>query len=278
MHARWLVEIATLFVIQTKVNEQNSLGLLPSASHRYWAVSRQRFERWQTLLTDYREGLENAGASQRVAIWRSLRPLFEEIFLSDVLTRILACYGARLEADAIDADLGPIAHNVFVTHEDIRNRCLRMLVSPGVPIEQSIELNRIRHSLEHWSDTFMAQFSQDTTRLEYSFMAERTAELIDEAKERASDSSKLVAWQLMIGSCQKWMQQHCRTTSASSSLNQQLGESVLAMLHPERFPSIAPFPLAFADRVTTLIDQANLWLNQLITPSPIPLTVPPTSK
>jgi hypothetical protein len=275
MHARWLVEIATLFVMQSKLNEQNPLGLVPSASHRYWMVSRQRFERWQAILTEHRDRLDVAGASQRVAIWQSLRPLFEEVFLSDVLTRVIATYGARLEADAIDADLGPIAHNVFLTHEDIRNRCLRMLISPGVPVEQSIEINRIRHSLEHWTDTFMAQFCTDTTRLEYAFMAERTFELIEEAKERESECSKLVAWQLMVASCQKWMNQHCRTTSASSSLNQQLGESVLAMLHPDRFPSLGPVPLRLSDRIATLIDEANMWLNQLLSPIPIPIATTP---
>jgi hypothetical protein len=275
MHARWLVEIATLFVMQSKLNEQNPLGLISSASHRYWTTSRQRFERWQELLTEHREKLDVVGASQRVAIWQSLRPLMEEVFLSDVLTRVIATYGARLEADAIDADLGPIAHNVFLTHEDIRNRCLRMLIAPGVPVEQSIEINRIRYSIEHWTDTFMAQFCQDTTRLEYAFMAERTAELIEEAKERESDCSKLVAWQLMVASCQKWMNQHCRTTSANGALNQHLGESVLAMLHPERFPAVSPFPLPFGDRITTLIEQANLWLNQLLSPMPIPVAMLP---
>ncbi len=266
MHARWLVEIGTLFAIESKLQEEKSHLLHPSAIHRYWAVSRQRFENWQAKLSEHRDRLESVGASGRITESKQLRPIIEEIFLSDVLTRILAAYGARLESDSINADLGPIAHNVFNSHEDVRNRCLRMLVSQGLPVDQTVELNRMRYSIEHWTDAFIAQFSYDTTRLDYSFKPERTAELIDEAKERSDESTKLVAWQLMIGSCQKWMNQNCRSAPANPILNQQLGESVLAMIHPDRFPSLSPFPLPFSDRVTTLIDQASLWVSQLMTP------------
>ncbi len=68
MHARWLVEIATLFVMQSKLNEQNPLGLISSASHRYWTTSRQRFERWQELLTQHREKLD---VEAQANAWRS---------------------------------------------------------------------------------------------------------------------------------------------------------------------------------------------------------------
>jgi hypothetical protein len=275
MHARWLVEIATLFAIESKLQEDKSRNLHPSAAHRYWAVSRQRFENWQAALSEQRDQLERAGASERILISRVLRPIIEEIFLSDVPTRVLAAYGARLEADAVNAEVGPIAHNIFTTHQDIRNRCLRLLVSQGLPVDQTVELNRIRYGIEHWTDTFIAQFSHDTTRLEYAFLPDRTAELIDEAKERSHDSTRFVAWQLMTASCQKWMNKNCRSTSANPVLNQQLGEAVLAMLHPEKFPSLSPFPLPFSERVTTLIDQTNLWVSQLITPpqEPSPLAL-----
>lgn len=264
MHARWLVEIATLFAVEGKLTSETTKLISSSAAHRYWAVSRERFEAWQQALSDYRDHLGNLGASERATKFATLRPVMEEIFLSDVLTRVVATYGARLEQQDHEGDLSPIAHNVFLSHEDVRNRCLRLLVSHLIPVDQAVALNRMRYALEHWTDAFIAQFSDDTTQLQYAFMPDRTADLIDEARERATDSAKLVAWQLMIASCQRWMNDNCRAVSASPELNQKLGEAVLAMIHPDRFPSLSPFPVAFSDRVTTLIDQANIWVSQLI--------------
>lgn len=265
MHARWLVEIATLFVVQSQHFSDVDLHLQTSSCHRYWAVSRQRFERWQNRLTMHREQLGSAGASRRVILWREIRPTLEEVFLSDVLTRVIATVGAKLESDGIDADMGPIAQSVFAAHEDVRHRCLRMLMMPGIPVEQALELNRIRFSLEKWSDTFLAQIEiRSNNLMPFCFDQDRTRELIEEAAERSSEQAKFVAWQMMSASCQKWMSKFCTSISANPQLNQQIGESTLAILHPERFPSLSPFPALASDRIKTLIDQADLWVSKLL--------------
>lgn len=264
MHARWLVEIGTLFVFQSSRLGVSKLRIQSSAAHRYWAVTRQRFERWQNQLSLHRDQLQAAGASRRVGLWREIRPTIEEIFLSDVLTRVVAAFGAKLEREGIDADLGPIAQSVFATQEDIRHRCLRMLVTPGLPVDQSVELNRIRFSLEHWTDSFLVQLQHDEEVMPFCFKPERTRELIEEANESSSEQARFVSCQLMTASCQKWMAKNCLSLSANPKLNQQIGEATLAMLHPERFPSLSPFPALASDRISTLIDQADLWVSKLL--------------
>ncbi len=264
MHARWLVEIATLFVVHSNGTEIPTAGNHASAAHRYWTVSRQRFDRWQGQLSRHRDQLEVAGASRRVALWKEIRPTLEEIFLSDVLTRVVAAFGAKLESKGIDADTGPIVHSVHTTQEDVRHRCLRLLMTPGLPVDQAVDLNRIRFALEHWTDTFLSQLSIGIEILPFCFNADRTQDLIEEAAERSTDQAKFVAWQLMSASCQKWMSKNCPSISANSQLNQQIGEASLAMLHPGRFPSLSPFPALASDRINTLIDQADLWLSKIL--------------
>ena len=264
MHARWLVEIATLFVVQSGGSAVPAVGNQAFSSHRYWTVSRQRFERWQGQLSTHRDQLETAGASRRIEIWKVLRPTMEEIFLSDVLTRVVAAFGARLESQGIDADIGPIAHSVFTTQKDVRHRCLRLLMTPGLPVDQAVELNRIRFGLEQWTDTFLAQLPIGIEILPYCFESDRTQDLIQEAADRSTDQAKLVAWQLMSSSCQSWMSKHTSSTSANPQLNQEIGEASLAMLHPGRFAHLSPFPLLASDRINTLIDQADLWVSRLL--------------
>ncbi len=264
MHARWLVEIATLFAVHSSGTEIPAAGNHASAPHRYWTVSRQRFDRWQSQLSRHRDQLETAGASRRVALWKQVRPTLEEILLSDVLTRVVAAFGARLESEGIDTDMGPIVHSVHTTQEDVRHRCLRLLMTPGLPVDQAVELNRIRFALEQWTDTFLSQLPIGIEVLPFCFKVDRTQDLVEEAAERSNDQSKFVAWQLMSASCQKWMSINCPSTSANPQLNRQIGEASLAMLHPGRFPSLSPFPALASDRINTLIDQADLWVSKLL--------------
>jgi hypothetical protein len=264
MHARWLLEIATLFVFVPKGTDPGPVGDPASAAHRYWAVSRQRFERWQVQLSAHRDQLESAGASRRVLLWKEIRPMIEEVFLSDVLTRVIAAHAARLEAEGTDTEIAPIAHSVHMTQEDIRNRCLRLLMTPGLPVDQAVELNRIRFGLEQWTDTFLAQLPLGLEILRFCFKSDRTQDLIEEASDRTTEQAKFLSWQLMASSCQEWMKKHCPSTSANPQLNQQIGEAALAMLHPERFRSLSPFPSLSSDRINTLIDQADLWVNKLL--------------
>ncbi len=264
MHARWLLEIATLFVFDPKGTDPALIGNQTSAANRYWTVSRQRFDRWQAQLSDLRNQLESAGASRRVLLWKEIRPMMEEVFLSDVLARVIAAHGAKMESEGTDSEIAPIAHSVHMTQEDIRNRCLRLLMAPGLPVDQAVELNRIRFGLEQWTDTFLAQLPIGIEILRFCFKSDRTQELIEEASERTTDQAKFLAWQLMASSCQEWMAKNCPSTSANSQLNQQIGEAALAMLHPQRFRSLSPFPSLSSDRINTLIDQADLWVSKLL--------------
>ena len=197
-------------------------------------------------------------------LWKAIRPTLEEIFLSDVLSRVVAAFGARLESQGIDADIGPIAHSVHTTQEDIRHRCLRLLITPGLPVDQAVELNRIRFALENWTDTFLSQLPMGIEILPFCFRPDRTQDLLQEAADRTTDQAKLVAWQLMSSSCQSWMSKNCPSTSANPTLNQQIGEASLAMLHPGRLTSLSPFPPLASDRINTLIDQAELWVSRLL--------------
>lgn len=264
MHARWLTEIATLFVVQWPIIAPAKTPFSSSAIHAYWTRSWQRFDCWQSSLWRHRESLEGAGASRRLILWNAIRPTIEEVFLSDALTRVLAAISNQMDQDGIDNDSGPIMNSVFTTHEDVRNRCLRLLLMPGLPVEHAVELNRIRYSLEHWTDTFIAHLHPKVDVLPYCFRQVRTLELSEENQERSNDPGQFVAWQLLYSSCQKWLVQNCKSTTAHGELNRQIGEIALTLLHPESFPILDPSGSFELERVGQLIDQTDKWVNELL--------------
>jgi hypothetical protein len=263
MHSKWLVEIATLLAFQAKLGDCSRPSLPSETTYRYWQVSRARFEVWQLRLAEHRERHQCSGASQRLELWQNIRPVLEEIFLSDLLARVVAAYGSTPECPT-SAELASIANNVLLTQADLRNRGLRLLMTPGLPVEQSVELNRFRHTLESWTDTFLAQFISPDQVAAFAFDQQRTRELLEENLERTCDQSRFVAWQLMSASCQAWLRRECRSLSVNAELNYQLGEIVLAMIHPDRFDDLPTEPRPFGYRISTLIDQTNRWVGQLL--------------
>lgn len=301
MHARWLVDIAMMYVRQWPELLSNRTGLASAPTHAYWTRSRQRFDNWQESLLQHRLKIDSVGASKRVALWQSIRPTLEEIFLSDMLTRILATTTRTMERLGIDEEASPIAHSVFTAHEDVRNRCLRLMMLPGLPVDQSVELNRIRHSLEHWTDRFLAslatatELTSDKTETiteatKYAFRPELVSEFIEEKRggeinlanrdllvpacdpmkesiELHSQTTESLEVRLLSTSCERWISTHCRSVSANPTDNRLIGEAALAIVRPENLQDWSPLSGGSVDRISSLIEQAEQWLNQLLIPS-----------
>ena len=301
MHARWLVDIAMLYVRQWPDVLATRSGFASAATHAYWARSRQRFEYWQESLSLHRSQIDSVGASKRIELWQAIRPTLEEIFLSDMLTRILATTARTLERLDVDDDASPIAHSVFTGHEDIRNRCLRLMMLPGLPVDQAVELNRIRHSLEHWTDRFLASLAT-TTELasektetiteatKYAFRPDVVSEFIEEKRESEiyllrgeptplvvdsttesmhlkSESTQSLEIRILSTSCERWIAKHCRSLSSNPHDNRLIGEAALAMVRPDRSSEWSPLVSCSVARIASLLDQTDQWVSQLLVTS-----------
>jgi hypothetical protein len=265
--------------------------------HTYWSVSRQRFDSWQAGFSNLHRELELAGASQRVRLWQRYHPLLEEVFLSDIPVRIYAHCARILERNGVDEDSGPITHSVYVAHEDIRHRCMRILLIPGLPVEKSIQLNRIRHAIEHWTDKFLAILSSTieitnhcTQRMiestEYGFRSDLVEEFLFERRESlqlsgTSSNIDIVSHrellekndleiQILSSSCQRWIEKNCRSLPATPHENRGLGEAMLSFTASDKF---SPWPVEETkseERVQSLLFQANEWVNDLLEEAPNP--------
>jgi len=301
MHARWLVDIAMLYVRQWPELLSTRSGFASAATHAYWSRSRQRFDYWQASLSQHRSQIDSAGASKRVALWQAIRPTMEEIFLSDMLTRVLATTSRTIERLGIDKDASPIAHSIFTGHEDIRNRCLRLMMLPGLPVDQAVELNRIRHSLEHWTDRFLASLATSTEMTshktetitestKYAFRPELVSEFIEEKRgtelnladslnepttnasiqesmELQLESVESLEIRLFSSSCERWTATNCRSVSANPADNRLIGEAALAIVRPDTLHEWSPLSGCSLERMSSLIDQADQWVNQLLIPT-----------
>src|SRR4029453_16328671 len=107
MHARELAELAALVAVHSPVLIHGQGRAPHSSIEQYWTASKCRLDRWGRLL---RQLAAAACEPQPPATlsWARIRPLLEEILVTELLTRLWTAAAAAYDAAHGDQDLEPI--------------------------------------------------------------------------------------------------------------------------------------------------------------------------
>src|SRR5262245_55891439 len=128
MHARDLVQLATIVTAHAPLWIENSSQLSTVHLDRYWSGSKCRHDRWVRQLKQF-VAASTGDAPQRGASLESIRGVLEEILTSEVLTRVWAAVLSAHDRRHRTRDAEPIGRSVFIGHLEARHRALRLLVS-----------------------------------------------------------------------------------------------------------------------------------------------------
>lgn len=262
MHAGDLVHLAALVATHGAALVQHDQNLPAGSLQRYWAASKCRLDRWQRILRLF--ALKASGDPLRSVDWKVVRPVVEEILLSEVLSRVWTallsahdrCHGRR-EAE-------PIARSVLHGQFEARRRALSLMVhGPGVLISDAVALNRLRRKTERWSDLLLARLSGmcdiDGLTIEPSRTANFAADLHDDAVAGHTGQ----AWTLLLASLQATFPSQPREASPNADLNERIAASVLACLPAELFNSLGILPSLWMVRLRYAPDDAQGMLDEL---------------
>lgn len=264
MHSSWLVEIASVWAYHASARVEEDLPFPAEAVHEYWVQNRTRFNGWNAMLTAHQRRMESLSMGSRIQAWQKLKSLIEEILLAEPLARVSVAIATRLESRRIDDDTRSILHNVYGTHQEVRNRCLKIIsqgIANGNP--EADELNSLRHYLEHWTDLLLGYFANHSEATQYSHNPSRVAEFSEEYSDRMlGDQSKLV-WSLLIASCRAWLNKHVEHRPVSPRLNQLISEAALGMIHPNLFDSMGLMRSHLLHRIEKGLDQAGETIQRL---------------
>ncbi len=234
MHARWLVDTAAILAYHHTQLVETRQPLPHHAMYRYWTLSRQRFNSWHAALHDCRLQLDLTTGESRDFIWNYFQPVMQEIFLSDVLVRVLCAVSASLESLTIDTNSAAISSSVFVGQEEARNRCLHLMTDAiGVPVHRIARLNRIRFALENWTDTLLLSIDSQNDCSTYYFHKKSPDKGVASVDDAMSAQRRRLRWQFLVSGCQQWIDKHCFVESPNSELNQDIHASIGQMMQPQ---------------------------------------------
>lgn len=251
MHCTELARLAALIAAQGPALVLAREPIAADAVVRYWTAARQRFDLWNQGLKRFSE-LENAGRSLAIRDWwQQHLPMIEEVLVSETLTRVMAATGTALDAPCNHGDVEPITHSVYITHLEARNRILRLLLfGRGGSVEEALRLNRLRRSVERWTDYLLGPLvSQNPDTASFAHDAGRARAFGEEASQVHGSGQAATLSALSAAALQTSLWALCERRAALPQANRQLGQAVLGCLGSGLFDSLGLLKSATTQRI-----------------------------
>ncbi len=250
MNNRQIVEIAALVSAYSQHVVMGDAPLPPGALEKFWDRSQRRLKLWLSGLTHYQRQFPTVSPDDHhQALWRDLVPVLEEIFVSEVLTRV---WGAILTA--MDQERGthktePIARNVLIGHLDARKRALQILVSdPVLTLEHLHPIDTVRRRVERWTDLLLGHLVERYNVDDFAFDPHRAREFGAQQLLQSQESSRDQAWILtLIGLRTAFSDKP--VGPPNEVIQEEIIASILACFPPTAFQSEGPFRPIIAARI-----------------------------
>lgn len=190
MHARDLVELASLAAAYGRILMQGHPPLPEESVQQYWIDSKVRLDRWSSLLHRYSVGpgavVLSPAAEVAPPSWSAMRVLIEEVFLSDVLARVWTAIGVGIDCVQGTANVGPVVRNVLQWQIESCNRAMQILLD--APHSQSADaalLNQTRMVASRWTDVLIGVVSVEHDLTSLACDPRVAADMAGELRTRA---------------------------------------------------------------------------------------------
>jgi hypothetical protein len=264
MHARDLVQLAALVAIHSPQIVASRGRIEPTSQEPYWTASRLRLDRWTRLL---RKVADSSGHYPLPATlsWPRVRPVLEEILLSEPLVRIWAATATALDNAQGTGEAAPVARAVLMGQHEARRRLLQILADGrALDALQAATLNRLRQRLERWTDMLLAHLVPHTDVSEFAFDAGRAADFSADLADEAESCDAHLASRLALSSLQATLFQMAGERGPNADLNRRIGSAIVAALSETSFVATGLANSLWLERISTLASDAEGLIEELL--------------
>ena len=212
--------------------------------------------------------LADADASdpeQRAAATLEVRPLLEEIFLSEMVLRVWTAILYAYDQRHGTGDAETIAQNVLVSHLEVRRRALVLLVhSPLLDSEEAVLLNRLRRRMERWTDLLLGHLQGDYEVSELGFDSARVIEFSADLRQKPRSAARRQAWGLTLAALRLAFEHGLAAESPNPVANHDIAASILACFPAGLFESTGILRALWLVRLARTTDDAQGMIASLL--------------
>ena len=277
MHSKQLVQLAALLATESSVIVEGTLQLPERALEEYWISSKCRLQEWTSDIARFHQEMKWASSSQKAINWGNNWKLFEEVLVSEVLTRVFGSVLVTIDDTLGIQEYSPIARSVLLGHLEARNRVLRILANVAWADEvHSDHLNKLRRQAERWSDMLLAyQISgrspgshgtgeHGNAAYEFAFSCLRVEGF---SKSLSALPQRPILKRLFALAIERWTAQ-LQSKPSQANLNERIGSAALACLVPSLFHATGQLASAWQVRMTRSSEDAMGMIGQLLDDQP----------
>lgn len=263
MHAQKLIETAGWISLHGKSLIDNCPVLPEDALSEYWIASRCRIDHWGRALRALGNSESIASGKSKVQT-EPLIELAEEIFLSEVLTRVVAAVALVHDNRYGREEANPIGRNALDAHKEARSR-LRSLIFTWWPSNspKARHARSLAKQAERWTDVLLAYVSRsgDVDHLAYDIS--RLREFAYDVQMHGAASSE-AAGQLLTFSLRASFAS-ANQPPVCGSLNRRVGGAALGLYGSEAFDSFGLLQPPWMIRAERSTDDAMAMIDSLFT-------------
>jgi hypothetical protein len=263
MHARELAELAAVIAVHAQAVIRAGADVRIEVLEQYWTASKCRLDRWSRLLRQL-AAAEQATLPATLA-WPRVRPMLEEMLVSELLTRVWAATAVAHDAERGEGDLAPIARNILTGHLDVRRRLLVQL-SAGSSLTKSqvAQLDQLRRRVERWGDMLLSHVAAVTDISEFAYEPERARDFAEDLDRNAVDTEREFTCQLVLLALRASFEQGLADRTPNSDLNRRIGSAILAAIREQLDDSSGLVKSAWLERMTRTANDTEGMIEELL--------------
>lgn len=261
MHATQMAEIAAWAAFNSFALVERSTSLTAESCNQYWTQSKCRQNRWMIALKMFEQDVRQS--HQQHDPWPAIEIVIQEIFLSEMLTRVWSAAMVAHDVRFASNELTGIAHSIHIGHLEAKNRAMRLLLEDeSVDSETFEKINLLRRKIERWTDLLLGQLPDIVAAQRFAFQANRVKDFAEENQETTNNefTTRRVLYSAALA---EDLRNFSNKFAANPDINRKIVGGILACFSSDRFDSFGlpkSIQLMWMEKST---DETEMLINSL---------------
>ena len=266
---RQMAETAAFASARSMLLIQSSATIPDDHLHNYWKCCRGRLVDWLKQIDTLASQAADLPDGQHLELWQTAVPVLNEIFVTDILTRVWAATLTALDMNRGVESASPIARHTLNGHDEARNRALSLMVnSLQVPLGRLSQVDRIRRKSERWSDLLIGHLVLNFQLDEFAFEVDRAVEFGQSQMREILRATDEPVWEFVLTGIRLAFKTLPDETSPSNAWNQGIIRHVLGSFPEDCFDEFGQFKSIRRSRVEHSPERSDRLADSLLRFSP----------
>ena len=239
---RQMAETAAFASARSMLLIQSSSAVPDDHLHNYWKCCRGRLVDWLKQIDVITSHASDHDDGNHLELWQSAVPVLNEIFVTDILTRVWAATLTAIDMNRGCESASPIARHTLNGHEEARNRAMSlMLHGLQVPVGRLSQVDRIRRKSERWADLLIGPLVLKFQLDEFAFEVDRAVEFGQSQMREIMRATDEPVWEFVLTGIRLAFKTLPDETPPSDAWNRGIVRHVLGSFPPDSFDEFSQF-------------------------------------